>query len=121
MKQLAVTKEEGVTITMSDYCITQLKTILLLKHLNGLNAVWEDQIIFERILELENEYEKNQEYQKLAAEQQQLFQQLLESDDREQRNNTLIEYDGVNGNELIAAKQFYYLAGINDAMRIFNV
>jgi hypothetical protein len=106
---------------MSDYRITQLKTILLLKHLNELNTVWEEQVIFKRILELEDEYAKTEEYQELSAQQQQLFKQLLESDDQLKRRDTLIEFDSVNGSELLAAKQFYYLAGINDAMRIFNV
>jgi hypothetical protein len=106
---------------MSDYRITQLKTIFLLKHLSELNAVWEEQIVFKRIYELEEEFAKTGEYQALSAAQQQLFQQLLESDDKQQRCDTLIEFDSVNGSELTAAKKFFYLAGINDAMRIFNV
>jgi hypothetical protein len=106
---------------MSDYRITQLKTILLLKHLNGLNAVWEEQIIFKRIYELEAEFAKTGEYLELSAEQHQLFQQLLESDDQQQRCDMLFEFDSINGSELAAAEKFFYLAGINDAMRIFNV
>jgi hypothetical protein len=43
---------------MSDYRITQLTTILLLKHLNESNAVWEDEIIFKRIYALDKEFTK---------------------------------------------------------------
>jgi hypothetical protein len=106
---------------MSDYRITQLTTILLLKHLNELNAVWEEQIVFKRIYELEAEFSKTGEYQEFSAEQQQLFQQLLENNDQQQRCDMLFEFDSVNGSELTAAKKFFYLAGMNDAMRIFNV
>jgi hypothetical protein len=60
-------------------------------------------------------------YQELSAEQRQLFQQLLENDDQPQRRDLLFEFDSVNGSKLTAAKKFYYLAGINDAMRIFNI
>jgi hypothetical protein len=60
----------------TQFLITQLKTILLLNHLNGLNAVWEEQVVFKRILELEDEYAKTQEFQELSAQQQQLFNQL---------------------------------------------
>jgi hypothetical protein len=69
---------------MSDYQLTQLKTMLLVKHLNSLNAVREDQIVFKRIYEWEEEYAKTQEYQGFSAEQQQLFQQLLASDDQKE-------------------------------------
>jgi hypothetical protein len=106
---------------MSDYRITQLKTIFLLKHLSKLNAVWEEQIVFKRIYELEAEFAKTGEYQEFSALQQQLFQQLLENDDQPQRRDLLFEFDSVNGSELTATKKFFYLAGMNDAMRIFNV
>jgi hypothetical protein len=66
---------------MLDYRTSQLKTILLLKHLNGLNAVWEEQVVYKRICELETEYAKTQEYQELTAEQHQLFHRLFENAD----------------------------------------
>jgi hypothetical protein len=95
--------------------------MLLVKHLNSLNAVREDQIVFKRIYEWEEEYAKTQEYQGFSAEQQQLFQQLLASDDQKQRHDLVFEFDSIHGSELAAAKKFYYLAGIHDALRIFNV
>jgi hypothetical protein len=30
---------------MSDYSVYQLKTIILLKHLNNLNAIWKDKVV----------------------------------------------------------------------------
>jgi hypothetical protein len=70
---------------------------------------------------LEEKYAQTQEYQEFSAEQEQLFQQLLKSGDKQQRVDALIEFDSVNGSELTAAKKFFYLAGLNDALRIFNV
>jgi hypothetical protein len=106
---------------MSDYRITQLTTILLLKHLNELNARREENIVFQRIYELDEEYAKTPEYQERSTEQEHLFQQLLESSDKQQRLDALIEFDSVNGSELSAAKKHFYLAGMKDAMRILNV
>jgi hypothetical protein len=106
---------------MSDYRLTQLKTVLLLKQLNELNALWEEHIVFQRIYELDEEYAQTQEYQERSAEQEQLFHQLLESGDKQQRRDALIDFDSVNGSELTAAKKFFYLAGMKDAMRIFTV
>jgi hypothetical protein len=106
---------------MSDYRITQLTTILLLKHLNELNALWEEHIVLQRIYELDEEYAQTPEYQERFAEQEHLFQQFLENSDKQQRRESLIEFDSVNGSELTAAKKFFCLAGMKDAMRIWNV
>jgi hypothetical protein len=40
---------------------------------------------------------------------------------RGHRREALIEFDSANGGELLAAKKFFYLAGLNDAMRMFNL
>jgi hypothetical protein len=45
----------------------------------------------------------------------------LENGDKQQRLDALIEFDSVNGSELTAAKKYFYLAGMKDAMRIFTV
>jgi hypothetical protein len=106
---------------MSDYRLTQLKTVLLVKELNELNARWEEHIVLQRIYELDEEYAKTREYQERSTEQEQLFHQLLESEDKQQRRDALIEFDSVNGSELSAAKKYFYLAGMKDALRIWNV
>jgi hypothetical protein len=106
---------------MSDYHLAQLKTVLLLKHLNELNALWEEHIVLQRIYELDEKYSQTGEYQERSTEQEQLFHQLLESEDKQQRRDALIEFDSVNGSELTAAKKYFYLAGMKDAMRIFTV
>jgi hypothetical protein len=106
---------------MSDYSLAQLKTSLLVKHLNELNALWEENIVLQRIYELDEEYAHTREYQERSTGQEQLIQQLLESDDRQRRRDMLIEFDSVNGSELTAAKKYFYLAGMKDALRIFTV
>jgi hypothetical protein len=58
---------------MSDYRLAQLKTVLLVKHLNELNAHWEEHIVLQRIYELDEEYAQTQEYQERSAGQEQLF------------------------------------------------
>jgi hypothetical protein len=73
------------------------------------------------IYKLDEEYAKTREYQEFSAEQEQLFQQLLESDDQRRRRDTLIDFDSVNGGELLETKKFFYLAGLKDAMGMFNV
>jgi hypothetical protein len=78
---------------MVNYSTCQLITIILLKHLYRLNAVWEDKVVFNRIYELDEEYEKIQEYQELTEKQQQLFKQLFEIDAKEQRREALLEFD----------------------------
>jgi hypothetical protein len=105
---------------MSDFRIAQLLTVFLLQHLYDSNVRWEKQIIFNRIYELDEEYAKTREYQEFSAEQERLFQQLLESDDQQRRRDTLIDFDSANGGELLAAKRFFYLAGLNDALGMFN-
>jgi hypothetical protein len=45
---------------------------------------------------------------------------FVKSEDQRQRE-AIFEFDSLKGSELTAAKQFYYQAGINDAMRIFNI
>jgi hypothetical protein len=106
---------------MSDYRLAQLKTSLLVKHLNELNTRREEHIVLQRIYELDEEYAKTREYQERSTKQEQLFHQLLESEDKQQRRDALIEFDSVNGSELTAAKKYFYLAGMKDAMRIFTV
>jgi hypothetical protein len=106
---------------MLNYPTYQLITIILLKHLYRLNAVWEDKVIFNRIYELDEEYEKIPEYQELTEKQQQLLEQLFESDAKEQRREALLEFDSLKVRELTLAKKLYYLAGIKDALQIFNV
>jgi hypothetical protein len=64
---------------MSDYSVYQLKTIILLKHLNNLNAIWEDKVVTCRIDELDEEHLKNQEYQQLTAEYSQLFNRIRDT------------------------------------------
>jgi hypothetical protein len=92
----------------------------LLKQLNGLNAVWEEKAVFSRIYELEEEYVKTEEYQELAAEYSKLFDRFIKDEDQKHRE-AIFEFDSLKGSELNAAKKFYYQAGINDVMRIFNI
>jgi hypothetical protein len=106
--------------SMPDYHLNQLLTILLLQRLYESKVRWEKQIVMKRIYELDEEYAKTEEYQDFSAEQEQLFQALLESNDKKIRRDTLIEFDSANGGELLAVKKFFYLAGLNDAMRMFN-
>jgi hypothetical protein len=47
----------------------------LLKHLNELNALWEEHIVFQRIYELDEEYAQTQEYQERSAGQEHSFPQ----------------------------------------------
>lgn len=105
---------------MPDYHLNQLLTVLLLQRLYESKVRWEKQIVMKRIYELDEEYVKAEEYQELSAEQEQLFQELIESDDKQRRREALIEFDSANGGELLAAKKFFYMAGLNDAMRMFN-
>lgn len=105
---------------MTDYHLNQLLTVLLLQRLYESKVRWEKQIVMKRIYELDEEYVKAEEYQELSAEQEQLFQELIESDDKQRRREALIEFDSANGGELLAAKKFFYMAGLNDAMRMFN-
>jgi hypothetical protein len=105
---------------MPDYHLTQLLTVLLLQRLYESNVRWEKQIVMKRIYELDEEYAKTKEYQEFSAGQERLFQELMESDDKQRRREALIEFDGANGGELLAAKKFFYLAGLNDALQMFN-
>ena len=105
---------------MVNYSTCRLITMVLLKYLNGLNAVWEEEAIFKRIYELEEEYAQTQEYQELTAEYSKLFDRFLKDEAQKQRE-ALFEFDSIMGSELATAKKFYYQAGINDAMRIFNI
>jgi hypothetical protein len=45
----------------------------------------------------------------------------LENGVQQQRRDLLFEFDNANDGELTAVKKFFYLAGMNDAMRMFNV
>jgi predicted nuclease with TOPRIM domain len=103
------------------YSTCRIIIIVLLKYLSGLNAVWEEEAIFNRIYELEEEYTQTQEYQELSAEYSQLFDRFPEIEAKKQRQEALFKFDSIMGSELTAAKKFYYQAGINDAMRIFNI
>jgi hypothetical protein len=105
---------------MSDYHLTRLLTVLLLQHLYDSNVRWEKQIVFNRIYELDEEYAKTREYQEFSAGQERLFQELMESDDKQRRREALIDFDSANGGELLAAKKFFYLAGLKDALGMFN-
>jgi hypothetical protein len=106
---------------MSDYSVYQLKTIILLNHLNDLNAIWEDKVVTCRIYELDEEHLKNQEYQQLTAEYSQLFNRIRDTDDQKQRNEALFEFDSLIGRMLVKTQKFHYLAGFNDAMPVINV
>jgi hypothetical protein len=105
---------------MVNYSTCRLITMVLLKYLNDLNVLWEEEAIFQRIYELEEEYAKTQECQELATEYAKLFDRFVKSEDQRQRE-AIFEFDSHKGSELAAAKKFFYQAGINDTMRIFNI
>jgi hypothetical protein len=71
--------------------------------------------------ELDEEHLKNQEYQQLTAEYSQLFNRIRDTDDQEQRNEALFEFDSLIGRMLVKTQKFHYLAGFNDAMPVINV
>jgi hypothetical protein len=105
---------------MVNYSTCRVITMVLLNYLNGLNAAWEEKAVFNRIYELEEEFAKTQEYQELAAEYSKLFDRFIKNEDQKQRE-AIFEFDSIMGSELNVAKKFYYQAGVNDAMRIFNI
>jgi hypothetical protein len=106
---------------MFNYSNCQLITIILLKHLNELNAVWEDQIINRRVFELEEEHDQTSECRELGDEYYKLFDRMRDSDDKEQLKEALFEFDSVVGSRLFETEKFFYLAGMNDVMQIFNI
>jgi hypothetical protein len=106
---------------MFNYLNCQLITIILLKHLNELNAVWEDQIINRRVFELEEEHDQTSECRELGDEYSKLFDRMRDSDDKEQWKEALFEFDSVVGSRLFETEKFFYLAGMNDVMQIFNI
>jgi hypothetical protein len=106
---------------MLNYSIYQLKTIMLLKHLNDLNAFWENQIVTNRIYEWDEEHLKTQEYRELGDEYSKLFNRIHDTDDKELRNEALFELDSLIGSKLVETEKFHYLAGFKDAMQVFNI
>jgi hypothetical protein len=106
---------------MIDHLTCQLITIILLKHLNRLNALWEDEAVANRMDELDGEYTKTLEYQEFRDEYLKLYNQIHDTDDKEQRNEALFELDNIVGNMVIKTEKFHYLAGFHDAMQVLNV
>jgi hypothetical protein len=106
---------------MSDYRINQLKILLLLRHLNELNDVCEDEVVNPRLRELEEQHNRFQDNVDLKDKYSKLFNRMQNSDDKKQRKEMLLEFDSLVGCRLFEAEKFYYWSGIYDAMEIFNI
>jgi hypothetical protein len=100
--------------------VFQLRVIILLKHLDHLNAIREDEAIARRMEELNKEHVKTQEYQELDGEYSQL-KSVRDTEDQEQRNKALFELDRLIVDMLAETEKFHYLAGVHDAMQVYNI
>jgi hypothetical protein len=92
----------------------------MLKHLIHLNALCEDELIASRLEELNQEYVKTQECQELNEKYFKLFHDIQANNDQEQIKNAVFELDNLIVSKLAETQKFHYLAGINDAMKVFN-
>lgn len=100
------------------HCPTsQLKALILLKHLTRLTDSWGDEAIDLRLEELDAELLEDQKHRELYGEYSQLIDKIENSGDQELRYKALFELDIVIGDLLAETGRFHYLAGINDAER----
>jgi hypothetical protein len=106
---------------MLNYSVCQLITMIILKHLSRLNALCEDELIDCRLEELNQEYVKTQEYQELSEKYFKLFHDIQANNDQEQFKEDVFEIDSLMVSKLAETQKFYYLAGIHDTMKVFNV
>jgi hypothetical protein len=102
---------------MTNSPTSQLKALILLKHLTRLTDSWENEAIDLRLEELDAEHLEDPERRKLYGEYSQLIDKIENSGDQELRYKALFELDIVIGDLLAETGRFHYLAGINDAAR----
>jgi hypothetical protein len=105
---------------MLNKSISQLMAIALLKRLNHLNAVWEDEIIDSRIDELDKEHIGTQEFQELERQCLELLKTARDTEDEEQRKKALFKLNDIITDITFEAAKFHYIAGFNDAILFFS-
>jgi hypothetical protein len=102
---------------MTNSPTSQLKALILLKHLTRLTDSWENEAIALRLEELDAELLEDQKHRELYGEYSQLIDRIEHTGDQELRYNALFELDILIGDLLAETGRFHYLAGINDAAR----
>jgi replicative DNA helicase len=100
---------------------TQLTTMILLKLFTRLTGSLENEAIARRMEELDVKQLTDPEHRKLYEEYSSLFDRIEVAADQELRYNALFELDIVIEDKLAETGRFHYLAGLNDAMRVFSV
>jgi hypothetical protein len=101
--------------------ITQLKTIMRKPcNQNYPFDYWKDDTITSLMQELDAEYHHNQENQRLYDEYSQYSNILKDISEKEQRIDTMFKLDISFTEMLCKTERFYYLAGLNHAMRIIK-
>jgi hypothetical protein len=101
--------------------VSQLRVIILLKHLDHMNATREDEAIARRMEELDKEYIETKEFQKLEKEYSRLFKLIHDTEDKEQRNKAFCQLDRLTVDMMAETAKFYYLAGVHDAMQVYDI
>jgi hypothetical protein len=81
---------------------------------------WKDDTITSLMQELDAEYHKNQENRRLYDEYFQYINILKDISEKEQRIDTMLKLDIPFTEMLCKTERFYYLAGLNHAMRIIK-
>jgi hypothetical protein len=114
---------------MINYSLYQLVTLILMKHLEELDDFFGEDLkdyfktefISCRMNELMQQYDKIQRYQELNDRYNNLIAEIVAMDDKEQRDSMTRDLEELIIESMCEAAQFHYLAGLNDALRVFDV
>jgi hypothetical protein len=99
----------------------QLVTLILMKHLEEFSDFCQDELISGRMSELTQQHNKIQDYRELNDEYDKLIAAIAAVDDKEQRDSKVGDLDDLIVARMCEAEQFCYLAGLNDARRVFEI
>jgi hypothetical protein len=106
---------------MSNYSLYQLVTVIIMKHLNELTDVYQEEFVVYRMENLDRQHETIREYRELSGEYAELIDQIKARDGKKLSDESFDKLKRLVTLRASETERFHYLAERNDARRMFEI
>jgi predicted transcriptional regulator len=113
--------EKGVEPMALNYSLYQLVTVIIMKHLNELTDVYQEEFVVYRMENLDRQHENVREYRELSGEYAELIDQIKARGEKKLSDESFDKLKRLVTLRVSETERFHYLAGLNDARRVFEI
>jgi hypothetical protein len=103
-----------------NYSLYQIVTIIIMNYLDELEEIYKEELFVCRMEDLDEQHDKIREYHELSTEYAELIDQIEAMDEKKLSKELFYKLVRLVTLMVNETEKFHYLAGLNDAKKVFD-